>query len=256
MNRTDYPAVLGGQILACEAARNNEIVGSAGLPGIAELHALYSRRLYKTIVAITKNHEDAEDILQDTFLRAHLALHTFEGRSSIYSWLTRIAMNAALMILRKRRARAEILFDPQPDSGVEAVCFEVKDTGPNPEEACDLRRRQARLLEAIGKAQPGTARANSDAHDARLLAEGNRVRVEPLRSRSQVPPAPSTGATFRRQLQEKEDEPLLSIALRTVLILALACSLSNLIVRNKELGPVMRNSNAQPIAVRKLVSFR
>jgi RNA polymerase sigma factor (sigma-70 family) len=73
-----------------------------------ELHAIYSRRLFRTIVRITKSPEDAEDALQDTLLRAHLALGTFEGRSSIYSWLTRIAVNSALMILRKRRARPEV----------------------------------------------------------------------------------------------------------------------------------------------------
>jgi hypothetical protein len=50
-----------------------------------ELHAIYSRRLFRTIVRITKSPEDAEDALQDTLLRAHLALGTFEGRSSIYS---------------------------------------------------------------------------------------------------------------------------------------------------------------------------
>jgi len=56
------------------------------------LYALYSSRLYKSIVSITKNPQDAEDALQDTFLRAYVAIDTFEGKSSIYSWLTRIAM--------------------------------------------------------------------------------------------------------------------------------------------------------------------
>src|ERR1700751_2102069 len=91
------------------------------------LYALYASRLYKSIFRITKNAQDAEDALQDTFLRAYLAIQTFEGRSSIYSWLTRIAVNAALMILRKRRARAEVLFDPQPDPQLETPSFEVRD---------------------------------------------------------------------------------------------------------------------------------
>lgn len=75
----------------------------------AELYATYSRRLYNTIFAITKNHEDAEDALQETFLRAYTGIHAFEGRSAIYSWLTRIAINSALIVLRKRRVRPELL---------------------------------------------------------------------------------------------------------------------------------------------------
>ena len=119
-----------------------------------ELHSIYSRRLYRTIVAITKNSEDAEDALQDTFLRAHLARETFEGRSSIYSWLTRIAINSALMILRKRRIRSEVLIDPQPDDRWEAITLEVKDSAPNPEELCILHQHQHRTLRAIRRLSP------------------------------------------------------------------------------------------------------
>jgi RNA polymerase sigma-70 factor (ECF subfamily) len=131
----------------------------SSLATFEELHAIYSRRLYRTIVAITKNPDDAEDALQDTFLRAYLARKTFEGRSSIYSWLTRIAINSALIILRKRRARSEILFDSQPDEGGETISFEVRDTAPNPEEAYGLHDRQLKTLRALGRLDPplGTA---------------------------------------------------------------------------------------------------
>lgn len=122
--------------------------------GFAEIHAVYSRRLYRTIIAITKSPEDAEDALQDTLFRAYLAFNTFEGRSSVYSWLTRIAVNSALMILRKRRARPEILFDPQPEDSTEATWHEPKDTALNPEQECDLRQRQLVLLRAIGRLDP------------------------------------------------------------------------------------------------------
>lgn len=114
-----------------------------------ELHAIYSRRFFRTIVWITKSPEDAEDALQDTLLRAHLALGTFEGRSSIYSWLTRIAVNSVLMILRKQRDRPEVLFGPQPDDRSRTISFEVKDSAPNPEEAYDVHERQLKTLRAI-----------------------------------------------------------------------------------------------------------
>jgi RNA polymerase sigma-70 factor (ECF subfamily) len=120
----------------------------------AQLHATYSPRLYRTIIAITKNPEDAEDALQETFLRAHLRVHTFEGRSNIYSWLTRIAINSAFVILRKRRARSEVLFDPQPDDRWKAIVFEPTDTTPHREEAYDLRQRQIRALHAILRLDP------------------------------------------------------------------------------------------------------
>jgi len=127
----------------------------AGAPeAFAQLYAIYSPRLYRTITAITKNPEDAQDALQETFLRAHLRVHAFEGRSSIYSWLSRIAINRALMILRKRRTRPEVLFDPQPDHRCETIFFEVKDSAPNPEEAYDLRQRQTKTLRAIRRLDP------------------------------------------------------------------------------------------------------
>ena len=122
----------------------------AGSPeAFRKLHVLYSRRLYRTIVAIMKNPHDAEDALQDTFLRAYLAIHKFEGRSNIYTWLTRIAINSAIMILRKRNARDEVLFDPQPDPQLESLSFEARDSAPNPEEAYDLDQRRRKTLRAI-----------------------------------------------------------------------------------------------------------
>ena len=127
----------------------------AGVPGaFSQFYTIYSRRLYRTIIAITKNPEDAQDALQETFLRAYLRVHAFEGRSGIYSWLSRIAMNSAFMILRKRRARPEVLFDPQPDDRCETIFFEPKDPAPNPEEAYDLGQRQVKALRAILRLDP------------------------------------------------------------------------------------------------------
>jgi RNA polymerase sigma-70 factor (ECF subfamily) len=123
----------------------------AGSPeAFRKLHVLYSRRLYRTIVAIMKNPQDAEDALQDTFLRAYLAIHKFEARSNIYTWLTRIAINSAIMILRKQNARDEVLFDPQPETHF----TEVRDSAPNPEEAYYLDQRRLETQRAIGHLAP------------------------------------------------------------------------------------------------------
>jgi RNA polymerase sigma-70 factor (ECF subfamily) len=120
----------------------------------AELHSIYSGRLYQTILSITRNPHDAEEALQETFFKAYRAIKTFEGKSKIYSWLTRIAINSALMILRKRRIRSEVLIDPQPDDRWEAITLEVKDSAPNPEELCILHQHQHRTLRAIRRLSP------------------------------------------------------------------------------------------------------
>jgi len=138
-------------------ATDNDVVSAARADSpeaFRKLHSLYSRRLYKTIAAITKNPQDAEDALQDTFLRAYRAIPKFEGRSNIYTWLTRIAINSALMTLRKRRVRPELLFDPQPDPQLETFSFEIRDSAPNPEEAYDLDQRQLTTLSAIRRLSP------------------------------------------------------------------------------------------------------
>jgi RNA polymerase sigma-70 factor (ECF subfamily) len=97
-----------------ESLQSRDLVAAArsgSSAAFAELREIYARRVYWKLLNMTKNREDAEDALQDTFLRAYMALHTFEERSSFYTWITRIAINSALMILRRRRTRAEVSFD-------------------------------------------------------------------------------------------------------------------------------------------------
>src|ERR1700752_3121545 len=79
----------------------------------------YSRKLYQTTFRITRNREDAEDALQDAFLSAFVHLKNFDERSTFATWLTRIAINSALMILRKRRSSLETAVVSGDDSGSE-----------------------------------------------------------------------------------------------------------------------------------------
>ncbi len=139
------------------AARDYELVlaAQAGSPSaFADLQAFYAQRLYATIVRITKNREDAEDALQDTFLRAYVALNTFEGRSSVFSWLTRIAINSALMLLRKRRRRAEVCFDLSAGDSDETLAWELKDSAPNPEQQYAQDQRYFALVNALQRLDP------------------------------------------------------------------------------------------------------
>jgi len=136
------------------ASRVLELVGAARAGSNAafeELQSRYSSRLYRRIQSITRNHEDAEDALQETFLRAYLALDSFEGRSQFASWLTRIAINSALMVLRRRRARAEVPFEPASESGEPVVTIDVRKRTLDPEQLYDLRQRSYCALRAIGR---------------------------------------------------------------------------------------------------------
>lgn len=138
--------------------RDSEILSAAvsgSSEAFSELYAVYSPRLYKTIFSMMRNPADTEDVLQETFLRVYSALHTFEGRSSVYSWLTRIAINTALMTLRKRRTRAKISFDPHASDFVERLCLEIKDPAPNPEQVCHTNQLRLKLLSAIEELSPG-----------------------------------------------------------------------------------------------------
>src|SRR6266849_10069366 len=69
----------------------------------------HQRRIFALAFRYTRVREDAEDIVQQTFQKAFVHLQKFEGKSSISTWLTRIAINQALMLLRSRRGRREVL---------------------------------------------------------------------------------------------------------------------------------------------------
>src|ERR1700689_5946434 len=140
-----------------ESLQSKNLVAAArsgSSAAFAELREIYAPRVYRKLVTMTKNREDAEDALQDTFLRAYMALHTFEERSSFYTWVTRIAINSALMILRRRRTRPEVSFDSPSEREDGISGFEFEDTGPSPEHIWVHRQTYACMLQSIWKLQP------------------------------------------------------------------------------------------------------
>ena len=137
--------------------RSKELVAAArsgSAEAFTELRELYAQRVYRKLLRITRNREDAEDALQDTFLRAYRAFNTFEERASFYTWVSTIAVNSALMILRKRRLRPEVSLDRSSGTEEEMANFDFKDTGPSPEHVCVHRQRYTRTLQSIKKLQP------------------------------------------------------------------------------------------------------
>jgi RNA polymerase sigma factor (sigma-70 family) len=117
-----------------------------------------SQKILKVTRRITKNKEDAEDALQDCLLSAFVHFKDFDGRSSFSTWLTRIAINSALMILRKKRASREMSMEG-PQGMDEAMPFwEVPDSAPNPERRYVQQEREKILHEAITGLRPAIRR--------------------------------------------------------------------------------------------------
>jgi RNA polymerase sigma-70 factor (ECF subfamily) len=81
----------------------------------ARLVEAYSGQIYRLAMKMLQNQQDAEDILQETFIKAHRALSSFEGRSSLSTWLYRIATNEALMFLRRQQPDAISVEQPADD---------------------------------------------------------------------------------------------------------------------------------------------
>jgi RNA polymerase sigma-70 factor, ECF subfamily len=103
---------------------------------------------------IIRNREDAEDAAQECFLNAFVHLKDFDGRSQFATWLTRIAINAALMTLRKNRGAREVPMD-EPNPSFESVAQrEFRDDAPDPEESCSLRERRRIVKSAISALRP------------------------------------------------------------------------------------------------------
>src|SRR5260370_29335977 len=106
-----------------------------------ELIKKYDRNVFRIAQHITQNREDAEDVVQDAFLKAYQNLKQFQGNSKFYTWLVRIAVNEALMKLRKRKTSKTVSMDEDVETEDGSVPREVADWSPNPEQ----QYRQAQL---------------------------------------------------------------------------------------------------------------
>jgi RNA polymerase sigma-70 factor, ECF subfamily len=100
----------------------------------AELVRRYEGKIFRLAQHITQNREDAEDVLQETFMKAYEHLDQFKGDSKFYTWIVRIAVNQALMKLRRRKTDRSVSLDEQIDTGEDTVVREIAAWGENPEE--------------------------------------------------------------------------------------------------------------------------
>lgn len=115
----------------------------------------YDRNIYRLALNITGHQQDAEDVLQEAFLKAYTHLDRFQGNSRFYTWLVRIAVNEALMKLRKRRGdRSVSLDEPITSSENDVMPREIEDWGDNPEQRYAKTELQEILNEAIEGLEP------------------------------------------------------------------------------------------------------
>src|ERR1700720_4480833 len=141
-----------------------------------ELYERHLKRVSCVTRRIIRNLEDAEDAAQECFLNAFVHLKDFDGRSQFAPWLTRIAINAALMKLRKNRGAREIPID-EPNPSFESVTQrEFRDDAPDAEESCSLRERKRIVKSAISDLRPR----------ARRVVELHQLQEHSLRETAQI----------------------------------------------------------------------
>src|SRR3954466_6148820 len=111
----------------------------------------YDRNVFRIAQHITQNREDAEDVVQDAFLKSYENLKNFQEQSKFYTWLVRIAVNEALMRLRRRRPERMVSLDEEVKTEEDSMPREVADWSPNPEQ----QYNQAELKDILGKTIQG-----------------------------------------------------------------------------------------------------
>ena len=138
-----------------KGSAREEVLLSAAQAGqewaFAELCSRHARRTLFVLYKITKNREDAEDAFQDSVLKAFVHFGEFNRASTFATWFTRIAINSALMILRRKRTRPEGLNNAPTEKGDMLPHWEIADRRPNPEDYYIQLEGHRRLQAAISK---------------------------------------------------------------------------------------------------------
>ncbi len=107
------------------------------------LHALYARRIYRVTLSITKNPSDAEDAVQESFLKAYRGVKYFRKEAQFSSWLTRIAINSSLMFLRRRRNKRELPMEGYSYLEDKVISLDFVDGHLSPESLFHLKQTSA-----------------------------------------------------------------------------------------------------------------
>jgi RNA polymerase sigma-70 factor, ECF subfamily len=120
----------------------------------AELVRRYEGKIFRLAQHITQNREDAEDVLQETFMKAYEHLDQFKGDSKFYTWIVRIAVNQALMKLRRRKTDRSVSLDEQIDTGEDTIVREIAAWDEDPEQQFSREELGSILDRAIQSLDP------------------------------------------------------------------------------------------------------
>jgi RNA polymerase sigma-70 factor (ECF subfamily) len=118
----------------------------------SELVVKYQRRVYLAALHVTGNHSDADDVAQETFVKAYRHLAGFDGRSDLFTWLYRIAINTALNHLRSQKRTDKLVRDPDGEEG--GVADRVDQDQRTPREWLEIGDRLRRVLEQVCELSP------------------------------------------------------------------------------------------------------
>jgi RNA polymerase sigma factor (sigma-70 family) len=158
LNKIGKPGVTA----SCELTAEEKLVAAAKGGDQVAFESLFNRhqrKIFMLAFRYTRVREDAEDIVQQTFEKAFVHLQKFEGKSSLSTWLTRIAINQALMLLRSRRGLREVLIDDLSGDEEAKPALVLADASPDPE-ASYLQREKTQILSvAIRQLRPGMRKA-------------------------------------------------------------------------------------------------
>jgi RNA polymerase sigma-70 factor, ECF subfamily len=153
------------------AAAPDEVLVEAAKSGdraaFTELWQRHSERPYKMVYRMTKNREDAEDVIQDAWMKAYVHLKSFDGKSAFSTWFTRIAINTALMRLRRRRIRLE--HSMESTDGNSWRQLEIADQAKDAEHRYMCHEAAQRVRRAICRLKP-TLRTIVEIHQSNVVS--------------------------------------------------------------------------------------
>ena len=137
-----------------KSLENISLIQSLRKSGPEELTTQQTEKIFRTVYRITRNREDTEDAMQDAFMQSLKHFEDFDGRAAFSTWLTRIAINSALMILRKRKNTRTVSLDGPGDSEDSKALQETRDPAPDAEQRFLQRERETTLRDAIKELRP------------------------------------------------------------------------------------------------------
>ena len=114
----------------------------------------YEAKIFRLAQHVTQNREDAEDVLQETFMKAYEHLDQFQGNSKFYTWIVRIAVNQALMKLRRRKTDKSVSLDETIDTGEDTIVREVAAWDEDPEQRYSREELGGILDTAVDSLEP------------------------------------------------------------------------------------------------------